>query len=118
VIMEGDAREGVDENNPRVKATRERIQVKSDKKQAMNFLTKLDRNRFTTLLDELANDLAKGINNYPNNVVEAMQLAQTYRSEGRVIGDMVTSHRDSVESAYVTEGYEYKNKNKNKNKKC
>ena len=44
-----------------------------------------------------------------------MQLAQTYRSEGRVIGDMVTSHRDSVESAYVTEGYEYKNKNKIKN---
>ena len=109
VIMEGDdAREGEDENNPLVKDTRERIQVKSDKKQAMNFLTKLDRNRFTTLLDELANDLAKGINNYPNNVVEAMQLAQTYCSEGRVIGDMVTSHRDSEESAYVTEGYEYK----------
>ena len=37
-----DAREGVDENNPRVKAIRERIQVKADKKQAMNFLTKLD----------------------------------------------------------------------------
>ena len=90
----------MDEKNPRVKATRERIQVKSDKKQAMNFLTKLDRNRFTTLLDELAYDLAKGINNYPNNVVEAMQLAQTYRSKGRV-GDMVTSHRDSEESAYV-----------------
>ena len=80
--------------------------MKSDKKQAMIFLTKLDRNRFTTLLDELSNDLAKGIHNYPNNVVEAMKLAQTYHSEGRVIGDMVTSHRDSEKSAYVTEGYE------------
>ena len=70
VIMEGDdAREGVNETNPRVKATRERIQVKSDKKQAMNFLKKLDRNRFTTLLDELAHDQAKGINNYSNNVM-------------------------------------------------
>jgi len=36
-----------------VKAARERIQVKSAKKQTMNFLTKLDRKRFTTLPDEL-----------------------------------------------------------------
>jgi len=76
MIMEGDdAREGIDENNPWVKATRECIQVKSDKKHNMNFLTNLDRNRFTTLLDEVANDLAKDMNNYPDNVVEAMQLA-------------------------------------------
>ena len=52
----------------------------------MNFLTKLDRNRFTSLLDELANDLSKGINNYPTNIIEAMQLAQTYRSDGKVFG--------------------------------
>ena len=64
----------------------------------MNFLTKLDRNRFTSLLDELANDLAKGKNNYPNGVVDAMQLAQTYRSEGRIIGDMVSSFKDVEES--------------------
>ena len=66
-------------NIVRVLSIRARIQEKPEKK-AMNFLTKLDRNRFTSLLDELANDLAKGKNNYPNGVVDAMQLAQTYRS--------------------------------------
>ena len=76
-----------------MKATRERIQVKSDKKQAMNFLTKLDHNRFTSLLDERTNDPAKGINNYPNNEVETMQLAQTYRSDGKVIGDMISFNK-------------------------
>ena len=40
----------------------------------MIFLTKLDRHHFTSLLDELANDLAKGKNNYLNGVVDAMQL--------------------------------------------
>ena len=50
-------------NNPRVKATPKRFKVKSDKKQAMNFLIKLDGNRFTSQ----ANDLALGINNYLNN---------------------------------------------------
>ena len=60
----------------------------------MNFLTKLDQNRFTSLLDELANDLSKGINYYPANIIEAMQLAQTYRADGKVIGDMTTSNRE------------------------
>ena len=50
-------------------------------------------------------------------MVDAMQLTQIYRSEGGVIGDMVTSHRDAEQSAYVIEEYEYKNKNKNINKK-
>ena len=58
----------------------------------------------------------KGINNYPNDVVDAMQLTQTYRFEGGVIGDMVTFHRDAEQSAYIIEEYEHKNKNKNKNK--
>ena len=39
-----------------------------------------------------------------------MQLAQTYRSDGRIIGDMVSSPND-VEESYVTQAY---NKNKNK----
>jgi hypothetical protein len=78
----------------------------------MNFLTKLDRTRFTSLLDELANDLSKGINNYPANLVEAMQLAQTYRSDGKVIGDMTSSARDNPETAYVTNSYKSRyNKN-------
>jgi hypothetical protein len=64
--------------------------------------------------DELANDLAKGKNNYPNTAAEAMQLAQTYRSDGRMIGDMVSGGKDTEESAYVTQEYKYKNKNKNK----
>ena len=51
----------------------------------MNFLTKLDRTRFTSLLDELAKDQSKGINTYPANRVEAMQLAHTYRSDGKII---------------------------------
>ena len=115
LIMEGDGEDAaIDETNPRVRAIRARIQEKSEKKKAMNFLTKLDRNRFTSLLDELANDLAKGKNNYPNGVVDAMQLAQTYRSEGRIIGDMVSSSKDVEESVYVTQSY---NKNKNKSYK-
>ena len=43
-----------------------------------------------------------------------MQLAQTYRSEGRIIGDMVSSSKDVEESVYVTQSY---NKNKNKSYK-
>jgi hypothetical protein len=104
LIMGGDGEDAaIDETNPRVRAIRARIQEKSEKKKAMNFLTKLDRNRFTSLLDDLANDLAKGKNNYPNGVVDAMQLAQTYRSEGRIIGDMVSSSKDVEESVYVTQ---------------
>ena len=95
----------VDETNLWARAKRACIQEKSEKKKAMNFLIKLDRNRFTSLLDELANDLAKGKNNYPNGVVDAMQLAQTNRSEGRIIGDMVSSSKDVEESMYVTQSY-------------
>ena len=68
--------------NPRVRAIRARIQEKSEKKK---FPTKLDRNRLTSLSDELANDLAKGKNNYPHGIVDAMQLAQTYQSDGCII---------------------------------
>ena len=68
--------------------------LKQERKKAMNFLTKLDRNRFTSFLDKLANDLSKGINYYPANIIEAMQLAQTYRADGKVIGDMTTSNRE------------------------
>ena len=89
IVYEGDVDDEIDESS----------------KKAMNFLTKLDRTRFTSLLDELANDLSKGINNYPANLVEAMQLAQTYRSDGKVIGDMTSSTRDNPETAYVTNGY-------------
>ena len=83
----------------------------------MNFLTKLDRNRFTSMLDELANDLSKGKNNYPNNIVDVMQLAQTYRSEGRVIGEMTSSTREVSETAYVTNGYKSNGYNKNYKRK-
>ena len=79
IIIEGDDPDAeIDEENVQVRAIRARIHLKSEKKKAMNFLTKLDKNRFTGMADELANDLAKGRNNYPDNIVEAMQLAQTY----------------------------------------
>ena len=111
LIMEGEgADQELDEANPRVVAARARLLVKSEKKKAMSFLTKLDRTKFMTLLDELANDLAKGTNNYPNNVVEAMQLAQTYRYDGRIVGDMVNVSKDVDASAYVTQSYKSKNK--------
>ena len=71
----------------------------------MNFLTKLDRNRFTSLPDELTNDLTKGINNYPADIIDTMQLAQTYRSDGKVIEDMTSSNRENSETAYVTSSY-------------
>ena len=64
----------VDINNRRVKEATARVQEKSNKRQAMLFLNKLDRNKFTGLHDSLANDLNKGNNNYPNNVGEAMLL--------------------------------------------
>ena len=118
IVMEGNEYDEIDELNPRVIAIRARILLKQEKKKAMNFLTKLDRNRFTSLLDELANDLSKGINNYPANIIEAMQLAQTYRSDGKVIGDMTTSTRENSETAYVTNSYKSGyNKNNNYNKR-
>ena len=83
----------------------------------MNFLTKLDRNRFTSSLDELSNDLSKGINYYPAKIIEAMQLAQTCRVDGKVIGYMTTSNRDNPETAYVTSSYKSgSNKYNNQNK--
>jgi hypothetical protein len=119
IVIEGDDTGYViDETNVKVIAARARILVKQEKKKAMNFLTKLDRNRFTSMLDELANDLSKGKNNYPNNIVDAMQLAQTYRSEGRVIGEMTSSTREVSETAYVTSGYKSGyNKNNYNNKR-
>ena len=62
------------------------------------------------MADELANDLVKGRNNYPDNIVEAMQLAQTYRYDGRVMGDVIISTRDIDASAYVTQSCKSKNK--------
>jgi len=85
----------IDESNQRVRTIRARFLVEYDKKKAMNFLTKLDRNRFMSLLDELAN----GKNNCPNSAVDAMHLAETYRLDGRIIDDMVSSPSPD-ESAY------------------
>ena len=111
IIIEGDNPDAeIDEENVQVRAIRARIHLKSEKKKAMNFLTKLDKNRFTGMADELANDLAKGRNNYPDNIVEAMQLAQTYRYDGRVMGDVIISTREIDASAYVTQSYKSKNK--------
>ena len=69
IVMQGNEYDEIDELNPRVIAIRARILLKQEKKKAMIFLTKLDRNRFKSLLDELANDLSKGINNYPANII-------------------------------------------------
>ena len=45
-----------------------------------------------------------------------MQLAQTYRSDGKVIGDITNSNRENPETAYVRNGYKLGyNKNKNYN---
>ena len=45
-------------------------------------MTKLEtQNRFTGTADELA----KGRNKYPDDTIEAIQLAQTYRYNGRVM---------------------------------
>jgi len=98
-------------------AIRARTLFKQEKKKAKNFLTKLDRNRFTSLLDELANDLSKDINYYPANIIEAMQLAQTYRADGKVIGDMTTSNREYPKTAYVTSIYKSGNHKYNQNKR-
>ena len=66
-------------------------------------------NRNLILSHELANDLTKGKKNYPSHVVEAMQLAQMYRSEGRVIGDVVRSAKEIDETTYVTKPYKSNN---------
>ena len=63
----------IDETNPRVRVISVRIQDKSEKKKVMNFLTRLDHNPFTSLLDELANDLEKGKNNYPNEACNSLR---------------------------------------------
>ena len=74
LIMKGDREDAViDETNPQVRAIRARIQEKSEKKKAMNFLTRLDHNLFTSLLDALANDIAKGKNNYPNGICNSLR---------------------------------------------
>ena len=104
----------VDINDPRVKEATARVQEKSNKRQAMLFLNKLDRNKFTGLHDSLANDLNKGNNNYPNNVGEAMLLAQNYREDGRVIGDYV-SGKEHHNSAYST--FEYNKEYQNRKRK-
>ena len=110
IIMEGDdPDQAIDEENPRVRAARARLLERTEKKMAFTFLSKLDRNRFMSLNDDLAN-LAKGRNAYPSTAAEAMQLAQTYRSDGRVIGDTVSGGKSIDESAYVTQEYHKKTK--------
>ena len=59
-----------------------RIHLKSEKKKASNVMTKLDKNREWPMIW-----LAKGRNNYPDNIVEFMQPAQTYRYDVRVMDD-------------------------------
>jgi len=39
-----------------------------------------------------------------------VQLAQTYRNDGREVGDVIISTRDIDSSAYVTQSYKSKNK--------
>ena len=72
-------------------------------------MTKLDKNRFTGM-HELANNLSKGRSNYSDNIVEAMHLAQTYRYDGRVIGDVIINTRDIEASPFVNQSYKSKNK--------
>jgi len=60
IIMEGHGEDtSINEPNPRARDIRACILVKYEKKKAMNLLTKLDRNCFTSLLDELANNFVK-----------------------------------------------------------
>lgn len=78
-------------------------------------MTNLDKNRFTGMADESANDQSKGRNNYPDNIVEVMQLAQTYGYDGRVMGDVIINTRDIEASAFVTQSYKSKNKSYKRN---
>jgi hypothetical protein len=111
IIVEGDDPDAeIDEQDARVRAIRARVHLKSEKRKARNFMSKLDRSRFTGMEDELANDLVKGRDNYPYNIVDAMQLAQSYRYDGRAMGDVITNTRHVEGSAYVTQKHKSKNK--------
>ena len=94
----------VNENDPSLVQAKAKVQEKAERKQAMIFLSKLDRARFTTLNDELSNDLSKGVNSYPNNIAEAMQLAQNYRTDGKAIEDLMVQGVHHEAGAYSTYG--------------
>ena len=56
------------------------------------------------MLDDLVNDLTKGINNFPNNIVDAMQLNQSYRFEKILkqhMYKMVTQETNIIRENYL-----------------
>ena len=53
-------------------------------------MTNLDKNRFSGTADELEYDLAKGWNNNPNNIVEALQSSRSYQYDGRTMEDIMS----------------------------
>ena len=62
----------INENDPSPVQAEAKVQEKLERKKSMIFLSKLDRARFTTLNDELSNDLSKGVNSFPNSIAEAI----------------------------------------------
>ena len=82
----------------------------------MEFLTKLDRNRFTILLDELANYLAKGKIITQFDIMMLWTPCKSLRPIDPRVASLETwsAVPRMEESVYVTQSY---NKNKNKSYK-
>ena len=72
----------INENDPSI----EQEKAEGQKKESYDISIEA---RFTTLNDELSDDLSKMDNRYPNGIAEAMQLAQNYRTDGKAIWDLM-----------------------------
>jgi hypothetical protein len=76
--MDPDENDNVLEENwehPNIKRVQKEVEEQIETNEAIDFIKKLDRIRFTNLTDDLKNLMLLGVNNYSYAVVEAMQLA-------------------------------------------
>jgi hypothetical protein len=97
-----------DDTDQRVIDAKHDVEVEVEKEKAADFLKKLDMKRFGTLTDDLANQLSRGRDDYPETLVDAHRMALTFMSGGKIVSEELL-HRDRPNaSAFVTAGQKRK----------
>jgi hypothetical protein len=75
--------------------------VDEEAMKAISFLNKLDKSRFSTLLDDLENAKQFGRDEYPTTVVDAYAMANRYRKNGSRLDTLHRGRADRYDAAFA-----------------
>ncbi|MBS1768272.1 MAG: hypothetical protein JSS77_01295, partial [Acidobacteria bacterium] len=92
--------EGLNANQ--LRQLREEHRQNEEEMKAMSFLNKLDKSRFSTLLDDLENAKQMGRDEYPTTLVDAYAMANRYRKNGSRLDALQRGKQDRYDAAFAT----------------